>query len=639
MQVRVIHTASQSFLESNIPDILAIILNTSPENIFGQLSFPEDGGFIYFRNQNIKDNPASTILKDKESVKKGLNNLFTDKNKRIVELFSNQKSDGFETPFFPTQYLELISTTPHFNTTKKSPQLTSWSTVYKLKVPPFGANESGKTKYVTLANADLLIKIRVDGVIEEIRYNFLPLEQYQYLSLNEPAESDTETSDLIYLFNKDKRVVAPFWLSLTAQPFLSTTKFSILPEYLNRFSDKKNSIEFDENRVVVWLGTTENNKKLKIKDASSKGIIRRNIKLPPGAKLIRLKPESAESENTPCLYWWNEKYHLSEFPEKSLISNNSIVTEYSGKILQNDIQHLLERVKSHKGQQPEFDDVINKIEILSKKQLSKKEIENLRLLMNNKLHIDLNNKPDTIKRYREAIFSVYNPVTNESYFSDECLIIPLTFKWFHSDIELIKYYKSEWETSENLKDLLNPEFGGDPDNLMRGGGTSGEGLGDGQEDRINQIKQKLLELKAIVKDTTLKQSPEAQWLYSLSSEYMNNIKSIVVINDATWRLYNEKYGDFVAIENSFGILRFPGLLSIIIHELKMSSGSFLDIRQGQYNIGIDTHIAPSETENYWTNINHSNWNEKLSNIEAIDSLYQSHRFLASINLAIITQYV
>lgn len=639
MQVRVIHTASQSFLESNIPDILAIILNTSPENIFGQLSFPEDGGFIYFRNQNIKDNPASTILKDKESVKKGLNNLFTDKNKRIVELFSNQKSDGFETPFFPTQYLELISTTPHFNTTKKSPQLTSWSTVYKLKVPPFGANESGKTKYVTLANADLLIKIRVDGVIEEIRYNFLPLEQYQYLSLNEPAESDTETSDLIYLFNKDKRVVAPFWLSLTAQPFLSATKFSILPEYLNRFSDKKNSIEFDENRVVVWLGTTENNKKLKIKDASSKGIIRRNIKLPPGAKLIRLKPESAESENTPCLYWWNEKYHLSEFPEKSLISNNSIVTEYSGKILQNDIQHLLERVKSHKGQQPEFDDVINKIEILSKKQLSKKEIENLRLLMNNKLHIDLNNKPDTIKRYREAIFSVYNPVTNESYFSDECLIIPLTFKWFHSDIELIKYYKSEWETSENLKDLLNPEFGGDPDNLMRGGGTSGEGLGDGQEDRINQIKQKLLELKAIVKDTTLKQSPEAQWLYSLSSEYMNNIKSIVVINDATWRLYNEKYGDFVAIENSFGILRFPGLLSIIIHELKMSSGSFLDIRQGQYNIGIDTHIAPSETENYWTNINHSNWNEKLSNIEAIDSLYQSHRFLASINLAIITQYV
>jgi len=626
-------------LESNIPDILAIILNTSPENIFGQLSFPEDGGFIYFRNQNIKDNPASTILKDKESVKKGLNNLFTDKNKRIVELFSNQKSDGFETPFFPTQYLELISTTPHFNTTKKSPQLTSWSTVYKLKVPPFGANESGKTKYVTLANADLLIKIRVDGVIEEIRYNFLPLEQYQYLSLNEPAESDTETSDLIYLFNKDKRVVAPFWLSLTAQPFLSATKFSILPEYLNRFSDKKNSIEFDENRVVVWLGTTENNKKLKIKDASSKGIIRRNIKLPPGAKLIRLKPESAESENTPCLYWWNEKYHLSEFPEKSLISNNSIVTEYSGKILQNDIQHLLERVKSHKGQQPEFDDVINKIEILSKKQLSKKEIENLRLLMNNKLHIDLNNKPDTIKRYREAIFSVYNPVTNESYFSDECLIIPLTFKWFHSDIELIKYYKSEWETSENLKDLLNPEFGGDPDNLMRGGGTSGEGLGDGQEDRINQIKQKLLELKAIVKDTTLKQSPEAQWLYSLSSEYMNNIKSIVVINDATWRLYNEKYGDFVAIENSFGILRFPGLLSIIIHELKMSSGSFLDIRQGQYNIGIDTHIAPSETENYWTNINHSNWNEKLSNIEAIDSLYQSHRFLASINLAIITQYV
>ena len=121
------------------------------------------------RDETATKNPTSMILKDTESVRKGLSNFFSNKNKRINEYFSGQKNDGLQTPFFPTQYLDLVAVTPHLTKIKNESLLNSWSALYKLKIPPFGANESGRTKYVSLVNADLLIKIRVDGIIEEIR--------------------------------------------------------------------------------------------------------------------------------------------------------------------------------------------------------------------------------------------------------------------------------------------------------------------------------------------------------------------------------------------------------------------------------------------------------------------------------------
>ncbi|MFN3917965.1 MAG: hypothetical protein ACK4K0_09500 [Flavobacteriales bacterium] len=623
MQARVIHTASQTFLESNIQHVLAIILNASSDNIFGEVSFPEEGGFIYLRGETATKNSTSIILKDKDGVKTGLNNFFTDKNKRIKEYFSNQKGDGLQTPFFPTQYLDFVSVTPHLDKIKNETQLTSWTALYKLKIPPFGGNESGRTKYTSLLNVDLIIKIRVDGVIEEIRYNFLPLEQFQYLALGDPTENESknenenEISDLVYIFNKDKRVIAPFWLSLTEQPFIPATRSSVLPESLNGFSTNKNSIEFDENRVVMWLQKVGLDRKLEIKDATfTEDNKSNNITLPVGAKVIRLKPKNINDANTPCLFWWKGKYHQSSIPEKNLSISNDKVSKYTSDILNNEIDHLKKRISVYTDKDEQFDVIVKKFTENNRISINKKQIRNKISLLNSRLKIDRNNKPDTIKRLTNEIFSVYNPLSqNGTKFSEETLVIPLTEKWFSGDTKLMKSYKKVWVDNGFSLTI----------------GESGEGI---DVDFIDVFIEELIELKNIVNETSQKNTPEATWLKNLNIEDLKSgrINRLISIFDLTWEHdVFDKYSSHIALELSFGPFRIPQLLTVLIHEFSVNSNNFGDAVKGR---GRDTHIGREKTEAAWNDLNVKG-SSILELAETENDIYQSHAIHYMIGVAII----
>jgi hypothetical protein len=452
------------------------------------------------------------------------------------------------------------------------------------------------------------------------------LESRKGSPLFKVVSDEDEIPQLAYLLNKETNTVAPFYLATTEEAYIPATRESILPNTSNsNLSLINNSTDFERNRIVVWLKRVGINKKLKVKDsASSSGNNSSNVLIPVGAKLIRLKPNSESDENTPCVYWWQGSYHQSSFPENNLGNNNVVLSTLSGKVLQNDIKHLINRIASYEKKQPEFDVVIKSIKDFSKSVLSKNQIEDGLVAIATNLKLNNDDKPATLNRLRNALFQIYDPsVSSTSYFSDESLLLPLSAAWFNSDPKLLERFNTVWLTSSSLGNRFE--------------GFSGEGVSS--DPMLSDIKAELLQLKDFVNQTSVKDSPESKWLQTLTSTSLNDIKRIIFLCDNTWKLgSSDRYADYIAIENSFAAFRLPPLLNVIIHELTVNSiNSFLPFASGSTPYGnmTDTHIPDDYTKAEWEKANQGGLGAIEKNQDFLDHLYQSHRAYAAIAIRII----
>ena len=207
-------------------------------------------------------------------------------------------------------------------------------------------------------------------------------------------------------------------------------------------------------------------------------------------------------------------------------------------------------------------------------------LEKIRL-QNAKLSIsETTNKVEFIENISSVIFSTYNPISsNNNTFSEETLIIPLSFQWFTSNDYLHVIY-NEWTNAFKEKEprLL---------------GSSGECI-SGQQ--AEEYKERIFELKTALEfistgnelpenwDEVIK-SPEYEWLFSLQKDKVNKVKRIIFISTNSWN-YNasQEFADFIPIDQNISTLESNPIMSILIHEMNGNSAS-------EGFLPEDTHIS------------------------------------------------
>jgi hypothetical protein len=602
---KVILTEPQSFIEANLPRLCYLITGINPiDNKSVSVSLFDNGGFQF---TNLSDENSFSYsnagIKDKNDFLKLLDEFFSKKNQSISEAFASQ---GIKAQFFPRNFMKPIAVSPNYSVKGAANAITSWTAVYKVEIPAYENPATRRTEYANLVNGGIEITLSSGGKITSFKYNLLPMHSQKSAALYKVVADESAVPQLVYLLNKNTNTVAPFYLSVTEAVYIPASRESVV---LNEEPGEpfKNQMGFKSNRVVVWLMTPDVKKrKLKTFDffASRKKEAANN--LPAGAKLIRLEPKSELDENTPCVYWWQGSYHQSDFPERSLGKSNNIITELSGQVLQNDIEHLLSRILSYEKKEEEYDKVIKLIRDFSKKALSKKQIEDGLVALNTSLQLNKNDKPATILSWQKALSNVYNPKINDTTkFFDETLILPLSSDWFKEDAELLKSYNAFWV------------------NWLPG--FSGEGITP--EDNLIKFKTELVNLKT---KTEANDSPEAKWLQTLSSEFLSKIRRIIFLHDDTWYYKDDmRYAQGIAIENSSGPFKLPPPLNVLIHELTVNSNNIF------LSITPDTHIEVTSTEAAWDKVSKNGLGALKGDQDSINHLYQSHRALASIALAII----
>jgi hypothetical protein len=380
------------------------------------------------------------------------------------------------------------------------------------------------------------------------------------------------------------------------------------------------AVEFDENKVVMWVTQDQSNTKLIM-----------------GTKVIRLN--SINEKNTSKILFWNgTSYEFTEIQEHFL-SSQSPYTD-GANALNNflvDASHIYDRVKDcHKTirgiyyNTPNefFNTIISSIADYS--QINASELlSDRKTLFDEIFKVDNTDKVGTLQRFADAIFSVFNPSNlDETYtYKNSTLIVPLSVDWFMSEDTLKAHYKRVWLSSG----ALNKMSGGAED-------SSGEGISDAQESKENfdLIKTELLRLKKIAQNTSASNTPECLWLNRLTEESLSSIKRIIFIHDGTWNYQSgRRYAEGIALLSTIGGFEPPPLLIVLLHEMNVNcdsgTASMLFFPQG------DTHIPPEDTRKIWERCINKSVFEKdvVKNLDAIDDLYQSSRCISALVLAII----
>jgi hypothetical protein len=615
---RVIQTLPQSFIEANIEKLCYAIAGVNPLNNKNvSLTFLDNGGFEFTNLEAQTSNRfVGSAFKDKDDVLKKLTDFLRKRNEIISQAFKTVNND-FSFPFFPIQYMKPIAVFPNYTKGQFGRMIKSWTVTYKIEITAYDNPTTRRYEYANVVNSGIEITASSGGQVIGLKYNLLPLETRKGSALFKVVSDENEIPQLAYLLNKETNTVAPFYLATTEEAYIPATRESILPGASNsNLNLLNNPTDFDKNRIVVWLKRIGISKKLKAKDSSATSESNNsNVLIPVGVKVIRLKPNSENDENTPCVFWWQGSYHESSLPERNLGNNNVVLSTLSGKVFLNDIEHLLYRIKPSLGKNKQFDEVINFVTNKKNIQLSKQIMIDALTLYQNALLVNTNNKPETIKRFSKLVEEVYNPIGNENNkWFDELLILPLSEDWFNSDEKLKHRYKTVWQTNGFLNNL--------------GGGSGAYSF---TQDELSAIKDEILYLKSFITETTQTSSPEAMWLNTIDQQFLNSIRRIIFISNATW-YYNkfQRYAEYIGINVSFSIFSAPPLLSVILHEFSQGDSYYYN------DVIADPHITPEQTEQAWEEISSLPNNfELLRDQEFTDQLYQCDVANSFISLAIL----
>lgn len=350
---RVIQTQPQSFIEGNIERICFLLTGANPINNKDiSLSLIDTGGF-QFTNllAQTSNRYIGNAFKDKDDFLTKIKDYFSRKNEAFTKAFSNQKND-FSFPFFPLQYMKPVAAYPNLEKNEFGKVIRSWTAIYKIEIPAYDNPNTRQTEYANVSNAGIEITVCSEGQLIALKYNLLPFEERKGVSLFKVVADENEIPQLTYLLNKETNTVTPFYLATTEEAYIPATRESILPKSNDNEILFHNPTDFDRSRIVVWLKRIGLKRRLKVKDASStKESSNNNIQVPVGAKLIRLKPNNASDETTPCIYWLNGSYHQSFVPEANLGTNNVVLSDFAGQVVKNDVEHLINRISEYEKKQ------------------------------------------------------------------------------------------------------------------------------------------------------------------------------------------------------------------------------------------------------------------------------------------------
>lgn len=206
----------------------------------------------------------------------------------------------------------------------------------------------------------------------------------------------------------------------------SVTRKISLKEYIAKNKKPYNNTDFDKNRVVVWLKEDYTPKTEWLNNS-----IINPVKVYAGAKLIRLKPQR-DSIYTPCLFWWNNAYHIQEFPEELLVDSNEVLTDFVGEVFQNDVVHTAHRsifIEDSNEQLKELKQALSqKVNVQYKSVFLKSSLSKFK----NQFRLDIDNKVETMNRLLSKVRDVYEPMdSNGGKIFDQIVFVPLSHDWFN----------------------------------------------------------------------------------------------------------------------------------------------------------------------------------------------------------------
>ena len=326
VNIKIINTQSPSFIKANINKLIYMLYGINPiGNKYFQISYNDVGGFNCIKTDRTNANFSGNVIKGKEDATKKVTEFLKQKNELMTRNFKNENIT-----FFPISYMKPVATIPNYVDGKNGSILQSWSVIYKITIPAY-TNKDNQQEKVDILNADIAITMSTNGQIVRVNYSLLPLQDIKSSTLNKVVAEEDTIPQIIYLLNKDIQNITPFYLSVTETAYIPATNDSIVPKQTISQPDIPfiNPMEYDENRVVMWLRTSNTSKVLLAKDATDEEKKKNAANtLPIGAKVIRLQPKSETSETTPCLYFWNDKYNVTDIPERNL-SNKFLTSFYS----------------------------------------------------------------------------------------------------------------------------------------------------------------------------------------------------------------------------------------------------------------------------------------------------------------------
>ena len=362
-------------------------------------------------------------------------------------------------------------------------------------------------------------------------------------------------------------------------------------------------IDFDQNKVVMWVNNnTQDNPRLSL-----------------GQKVVRLSTRN--SAGVMILFWNGKQYEFTNINDNYLKTLPELLNVPQNFNL--DVTHIYSRVKSYKGTNPFLDAIIEKVNPTNIKWLASatnQDIFNLSKKFNDKFSINLSDKVATMATYTDAIFQIFNPQINSMTYKDTTLFVPLSEDWFNSKPGLKKYYQNRWLSDGDLW-VFN--------------GSSGEGVIDSEPNRFNKVKIELIRLKDELDNLLVRNTPEGAWLTTLNSASFANISRIIFISNNTWHLNNtQRYGDYVALMNTVGLIQSPGLLTILIHEMNANS---ITLKGTTPVFPVETHINDKETGSVWIQSkNLADFKKQvLGDVVSMDKLYQSSGCINAVILALI----
>jgi hypothetical protein len=201
------------------------------------------------------------------------------------------------------------------------------------------------------------------------------------------------------------------------------------------------------------------------------------------------------------------------------------------------------------------------------------------------LKINLADKPATLAHFHQLIFQSLNPKGSRGNLAARTVFVPLSVEWFQSDLKLAHYFDAEW---------IHGNFD------MKLWGDSGEGLSrtPGQT-AFAEMAARFVDLKNWLdtQDRARLYDPEYTWLQNFSAQNLSTVDRFIFVHDQTWNngLQPQQWQDFIPVDQSFGTLTDPALLSVLIHEVNVNSVD-------PYFLPGDTHSPREDSTARWNRL-------------------------------------
>ncbi len=396
-----------------------------------------------------------------------------------------------------------------------------------------------------------------------------------------------------------------------------------LKEYIEKNKKTYNNVEYNKNRVIVWL---------KENYTPAKELMPNLEELPievfEGAKLVRLRPQK-DSIFTPCLFWWNNKYHIQEFPEELLIDTNEVLGDYVGAVFQNDIAHAAHRstflekqieITSYRDySEPNLGKLSNILFKEARVQYDNAFLKSKFLDFKHHFQADLDNKVETINRLLLKVREFYDPenLPGKKVF-DQVLFVPLSQDWFNRYDDDVKIRYNDYWIKESGFNALQYESGGE----VFGTNFMNEVLSE-----IFSFTN-LSVFKTINSERIL--SGEWQWIIQLQTEDTSKYKKMVLFCLNAWSsTEKDSFASGIGLEQTFGIFRMPAFMTVMVHE------SAQDVQPAPFP--IDSHTR--DTEGHWGELSANYGVFKDDEVSLTSSFYIADFQIATIFAHILLKFL